>query len=93
MHEASAAYISRMSYHVRYCSALRSQPPSLCVCMCVKRAHTIFYKSGAKLLKIFDICKFFSQICQHENLSLHCLEQGFEFADSKGVKTSVNKRF
>ena len=66
MHEASAAYISRILYIVRYCSALRSQPPfAVCVCMCVKRAHTIFYKSGAKLLKIFDICKFFSQIYQH----------------------------
>ena len=30
---------------------------------------------------------------QHKHLSLHCFEQGFEFADSKGVKTCVNKRY
>ena len=40
MHEASAAYISRILYIVRYCSALRSKP-HFAVCVCVSKSHTI----------------------------------------------------
>ena len=61
MHKASAAYISRILYYLRYRTAIRSRPPfavCVCVCVCVMNITSSFYKSGAKVQKIFELCKF-----------------------------------
>ena len=54
MHEASAAYISRILYIVRYCSALRSKPHfAVCVCVCVCVSRILFIQIGCRVTKKF----------------------------------------